>query len=656
MLPLVCFLLLVAVLLQARPGAAESPCWRTAFLKAAGILGLLIWLGTEFLSVLGALSLQGLAVCWTLACVTVGALWVMRRRSGLRLCAPGRERLDVLSGSLLLCTLFIAAATGIIALVSPPNNYDSMTYHMSRVAHWAQNQSVAFYPTHIPRQNYLGPFAEFGVLHLYVLWGGDRLANMVQWSCMIGSLVAVSLIAARLGAGMRGQALAALVCATIPMGILQASSTQTDYAAAFWLAAFAALILPLIRGDDSSRSCWMLAGAVLGLAILTKATAYLFGLPFVLWLIVARLRKRGWRSLGSLFLMACGTLGINLPHYARNYQLTGSPLGPRQGSEAVGIYTNAAFGPRLLGSNVLRNAGLHFVRTMSEAVNRWCLAAIPRLHRSMGIGLNDPRITYLDTEFPTKTTYSTCEDWAGNPAHALLIAAATGTILLVPRFRRTPLLAAYLLCVVGGLLIFCAYLRWQPWNTRLHLPAFVLASAFVATALSEWKVRGLVLAVAAVLVVLALSPVFRNLTRSLVGGSHNILTVSRRELYFANSLWRREEPYVGAAHYVKEHGFCKIGLYFTDDDEWEYPFWVLLGAPKSHSAALRIEHVGVTDLSARLDWPVGAFRPDAVICVTEGPISSLKLDAGNYSSAASFSGLRTTTVLVRDSSATCGFR
>lgn len=30
----------------------------------------------------------------------------------------------------------------VVAVIAPPNNYDSMTYHMSRVAHWAHNRGV----------------------------------------------------------------------------------------------------------------------------------------------------------------------------------------------------------------------------------------------------------------------------------------------------------------------------------------------------------------------------------------------------------------------------------------------------------------------------------------------------------------------------------
>ena len=41
---------------------------------------------------------------------------------------------------------------GLIALLAAPNTFDSMTYHMGRVAHWAHQGSVAPYPTHIVRQ------------------------------------------------------------------------------------------------------------------------------------------------------------------------------------------------------------------------------------------------------------------------------------------------------------------------------------------------------------------------------------------------------------------------------------------------------------------------------------------------------------------------
>jgi hypothetical protein len=45
-----------------------------------------------------------------------------------------------------------------------------MVYHMSRVAHWLQNQSVAYFPACNSSQNHQSPGAEFTILQLFVLW------------------------------------------------------------------------------------------------------------------------------------------------------------------------------------------------------------------------------------------------------------------------------------------------------------------------------------------------------------------------------------------------------------------------------------------------------------------------------------------------------
>jgi hypothetical protein len=74
----------------------------------------------------------------------------------------------------------------------------------------------------------MGPGAEFVLLQIHALWGGDRLDNLVQWSTFLGCILGVTVIARSLGAGRRGQVLAAVICATIPEGILGASGAKND--------------------------------------------------------------------------------------------------------------------------------------------------------------------------------------------------------------------------------------------------------------------------------------------------------------------------------------------------------------------------------------------------------------------------------------------
>ena len=156
-----------------------------------------------------------------------------------------------------------------------------MTYHMSRVVHWIQNKSVWHYPTHILRQIELNPWAEFAITHLQILSGGDYWANFVQWFFMLGSLIGVSLIAKEFGADARGQVFATVFAATIPMGILQSTSTQNDYAVSFWLVCF---VYYGILIQKATKWQYVLAfGASLGLAFLTKGTAYLYAIPFFIF-------------------------------------------------------------------------------------------------------------------------------------------------------------------------------------------------------------------------------------------------------------------------------------------------------------------------------------------------------------------------------------
>ena len=48
--------------------------------------------------------------------------------------------------------LFLALIVLGLAIVTIPYNWDSMTYHLSRIAYWAQNESVAHYAVEDVRQ------------------------------------------------------------------------------------------------------------------------------------------------------------------------------------------------------------------------------------------------------------------------------------------------------------------------------------------------------------------------------------------------------------------------------------------------------------------------------------------------------------------------
>jgi 4-amino-4-deoxy-L-arabinose transferase-like glycosyltransferase len=604
-LPIFCFLLLWAAF--ARRGSGR----RAAFLAAALTWGVLVAALTEGLSLFGLLTRSALAIAWAATVLAAGATALRRGTAALRL---GWSWPGWLAG---LFTAGVAAVLGVtlvVALAAPPNTYDAMTYHLARVAHWAQARSVAFYPTHCMRQLHMPPWAEYAVAHLLLLAGGDRPANLVQWFSTAGAVLGVSLLAARLGAAPRGQAFSALFCATLPMGILQASSTQNDAVLAFWLVCLAYHVLQL-----HERPAWgsaVGAGASMGLALLTKGTAYLFVAPFVTWLGAAWLfryrgRVRAWAPLAGAGLLA---LALNLPHYVRNCRLYGAPLGP--GAEQAGRfpYRNQVVSGGTLASNFLRNLALH-LRPPSRRVSRAVERRLAALHRLFGLDPNDPRTTWA--ALPFRLAFATKreqkhlarhEDHAANLPHLLLVGlgAAAGLLGGLGRRLRVAGLGA---AVLLGFLLFCLLLRWQPWHTRLHLPLFVLCAPLVAVGLG--RCRPAVGAAAAVILVTWAWPFLAENALRPVLGQGGVFRVPRTVQYFVSRL-DLAVPYFKAVAFLRARGCTNVG-WLGDEESWEYPFWAMLSGARP--GRCRLEAVGVDNPSGALARDRPPFRPDALVVI-----------------------------------------
>ena len=589
---------------------------RLAVLQAFMVIGALGWFFTELLGVFGAITFPGLAGMWGLAClaVTLSAVRAARgnfRKALLTKIREARRDLTSLPAGLLatlICVSFLMLVLGVVAFASPPNTWDSMTYHLSRVMHWEQNQSLAFYPTSIARQLHLGPLAEIFILNFQVLAGSDYLANFVQYFAMAGCLAAASLIAKLLGGDVLAQVVAMIFAATLPMAILQTVSTQTDLVVALWLSCFVALLLKQIKDGKPSRSRSLFMGMSLGLAVLTKATALLFGVSIGIWFaywLVMRLGIKAWRELTILLGAA---LLINTPHFLRNYNLYENPLGPMSEAENGEYkYSNDVYNLPVLASNISRNTAIHMALPFDDFNDR-IQKTIVRLHTALGIDVNDPRTTWTDAEF--SVGYSTSENFAGNPLHFFLVVASF-CLLAWQRDNRLRILA---LCLVMGALLFSFLLKWQPWHGRLHLPLFILAAPLVGVVLSGALNRRMSLAVIALLVVFALPYVFFNPAHPLAGPD-NVLSINRQYQYFY-SLSSNLDPYFQQAHAINELQCDEIGL-MSQRNDWEYPLWVLTNA---HGRDIRFEHVFVENPSGKLDT---GFKPCAIVATHPVPERTL---------------------------------
>lgn len=360
--------------------------YRRAFLEALVLLGAATVLVTEAASAIHRLDRLPVTTVWALLlCV---AVYARARRISWPATVPRLSPFDGLCVAAMATIADIIAAT---AFISPPNSPDAMAYHLPRVIYWLQARSIAFFPTPYLNQIMLQPVAEYLMLHTFLLSGGDRFVNLVQFLGFIGSVVGVSCIAAELGLPRRGQIFAALFCATIPNGILQASGAKNDYLLSLWLVAVLLFVIRTARGG--SRRDLVFLGLATGLALGTKATAYLYAPPLA---SAAYFAAGAWPSkpVRALAAMAAGTLLINAPQFGRNWQLTGSILGhdSAQGDGAF-RWRNEHFGWKPTISNLLRNTADQ-VGARAAGWNQAVYAAVLRAHLALGIDPQDPDTTW----------------------------------------------------------------------------------------------------------------------------------------------------------------------------------------------------------------------------------------------------------------------
>jgi hypothetical protein len=442
-LPLLCFLALVVALL--RRGWAAGP--GDACLKSALLWGCLVTGITEGLGYCRLLTTGPVAALWSVATLTALAIALWRRPEEVPW-RGGLWRPETLSDwSLLGGIVTVLALTGLTALWAAPTNYDSMTYHLVRIGYWMQQRDLAFFPTHIRRQLHLAPWSEFTLLNLILLTGSDRLVNLVQWFSLAGCTLGSGLIARQLGGPPRAQLLAGLLTTTLPMAVLQASSTQTDLVGSFWLVCLVYHLLQLLAAPRLSLC--LAAGVSLGLAVLTKGTGYVFAAPLLAWFLGALRSRRAlpFRRLAAASLLAgVAALGLNSPFYIRNYNFYGNPLGPEgeDPPEAAFKFRNDGLSWKYLASNAVRNLGIALA-TDVDRLNTRIDRAARAIHHGLGLAIDDPHCTWPYCQFGVGGAHhlpKRHEDLAANSSHLVLFlflgvgAIVRGRVLPGPRRLR----------------------------------------------------------------------------------------------------------------------------------------------------------------------------------------------------------------------------
>ena len=544
----------------------------------------------------------------------------------------------------------ILATILLIAVVAPPNNWESMAYRMMRVVMWMQQGSVAHYPTPYSAQLHHPPLSAWNILHFQILSGGDRFANTVHWFALTGCGVLVSLIAKELKQSFPTQILATVIAVTLPMGLVQGSSSQGNLVVAFWLLAFVVFTLQDFRRPTSVGL--MCCGLAFGFALLSKGTAYAIAPPVAvtLWFCgIVRTTGRDRRAKlvrwGGVVLVA---LLVNGGHYARNWDLYGHPLGPIKNN--YHFHLNDQMNVFVLMANLVRNAASH-LGVPNETLNGLTLDTVRRVFGETADRV--PGSNRGHSLFELGIPFSLDEDYTGNFLHFWFLAASLPGILL---FRRqllfNPWTVRFALSVVLGALAFCGILQWERWNSRYQTPLFMLGAPcgaiFVARLLARAEVRGqgapdaltpsalllsfiadrLTVIVAGSFFVMSLPWVISNNFRPLYpldvwqispSSAPSIFARSRTHMYFNTDigLW---PIYTRAIDFLAAQNPESVGL-FGEHAAFYYPVWVLL--KDRLNTMPRVEYLGVRNASRKLREQV--YAPPFILSVA-GPSSTFEVE------------------------------
>ena len=584
--------------------------WRSSVLAATVTLGVLTVLSTEILSYFHSINFTSLCGFWVFLNTTL--IFISIQRINFKILSINQilnpwKRLEIFDRFLCLITLIVVFITGVTAVFAPPNNWDSMSYVMPRVMHWIQNSSVEHYPTHYTSQLYNSPWSDFTLMHLQVLSGGDWLANIPQWLSMVGSLIGISLIAKILGASPTGQIFSMLVCVTIPVGILHSSNSKNTYVIAFWMVCFVYYALSIIK----SRPTWGLVIGVstsFGLAVLTKGTAYIYALPFIIWLTWSVLLRFRAKTLKYIVVAAILLLSINSGHYFRNIFVFGSPT-----STYPYKWENEIHSFPIFISAVLKNISLHLTPAFlnTEYVDGWIVSA----HQFLGVNPVDPKLNLFGDHPPkifTTQSVQLFEDTAGNFFHFWLSVLVVIGVSRRVNLKNNYLLVTYCFVTILSFLIFCFLLKWQIWHSRLHLPFFVLICPVIGIFLSEALNRKASQYILILLIVMASPYVLLNETRS-IAATTNIFNTDRITQYFSARL-SLQSDYENVANVIHQKSCYDVGL-IQRPDAWEYPLLVL--SNQNSKKPIRFENVNVNNHSAILtqDPYYQKFNPCLVVSI-----------------------------------------
>jgi dolichyl-phosphate-mannose-protein mannosyltransferase len=550
----------VALIATAGLGASIMRLGFTGFLLAAYLfaVGEIVVL-TEALSLAGVVGKEGYLAGQAVVLSAVGAVWLRRGRP-----LPILPRIELAAARSHPIVSVLALAVGVavvyqavLVVTTPPNNWDSLTYHLSRAAAWLQQGAVDYFPSHTERANVFPPNAEIEIAYTLAFVGRDTFAAAPQFLAELASVVAVYGCARRLSFAPSASLFGALMFATLTQVALQSVTTQNDLVATSFVVSAAYFVL----GRSSTEL--MFAGLAVGLAVGTKLTV-IFAAPALVIIALAALSRRQVAQLAASTLVGLALVGAY--GYALNTVRARSPVPlseeQRRFSPEVTFAGTVSTAARTLYDFVDFSgfhpdvAALERFASASETIFDW-----------LGIERNPPESTSAAFSFFPNHIAGEDDSYFGPLGVTLVLPLSLGFTIAWLRRRASRRLAAFALALPAFLLSLVLAYSYNRWLGR-----FMIIPVALTMPLAAWVYsRRLLAACTAVLGVatLVFAHGFNEAKPIGLDGTTPVWKLSREQ---AQSILRPEMEPPLAAIASRIPARATIG-YVLGIDDWDYPLY-----------------------------------------------------------------------------------
>lgn len=611
-----------------------------SYMEACSLWILFLFILTETLSGWHSLRFRALAAAWGGMDLLLLILFLVQwRHAGLRLkevWAACRSSLDIRRapyyGILLVTGIFVLG----LSLITTPHNWDSMTYHLPRIAYWTQNRSVEHYATNSIRQIASPVLAEFVNLHVYILSRGhDLFFNLLQGASYLTCAVLVGAIAGKLSCDRCFRFLAVLLYMSMPIAYTEALTTQVDNFAAVWLLLFVYRLLDYtdetkpLQFDKVTVSRVCTLGLCVAWGYLTKPSVCVGMVVFALWLLIVCIKRRDrvW-DLTRLVLCALPCVVLPMaPEILRNFKTFGAYASPSAGAaQLVGTMQ-----PTYLFVNLLKNLSFNMPTPLVKDGDIIFAKIAVKAASLLQVELDAVSISENGRKYGLHEAGNYGCDTAVNPIVLWLflfcvmwtiLRAILQLVLRIEKTKRQESCRGYFLAAAFSFLVFCTVLRWEPFVSRYMTSYLALLCPLIASQIQHgtgeerrrplrWGMIGAV-SFLCVMEVINLSRYHYNIWKD--------RACTRPYSYFA-ARWDELAVYPPIVDAIHSKGYESVGLYLRKADDFEYPFWAMLDG-------CRLEHILVKNESEI--YADTGFVPDCIIWFGNLPEEVLEINGKSY--------------------------